>query len=249
MQPFMFTMPQIHGWKRMLKIMLQKFDIHDYVFGLERGKSGYRHIQGRVHVSGDPNDFFTWCQNNIGMHIEKCQPIEVTNYERKEGHFWASRDTNQIRSVRFGEPNEVQRRVLRALKETNDRELCVWLDTRGAVGKSWLCSWLFETGRAHYVIPYASSVSSMVQDVASAYLAEWRPIVVVDIPRSWKWTVALLVALESIKDGLIKDPRYNSRSINIRGVKVLILTNQKPKLDALSDDRWKLLDRDGHPLS
>jgi len=65
-----------------------------------------------------------------------------------------------------------------------------------------------------------------------------RRYVVIDIPRTWKWSKDLYCAIETIKDGLIVDPRYSARPINIRGVKVLVLSNDRPSLDKLSVDRW-----------
>lgn len=116
----------------------------------------------------------------------------------------------------------------------------VWVDTKGNVGKSWLCGALYERGLACIVPPTIDTVTKMMQWVASGYRGE--PYIVIDIPRSWKWSKELYTAVESIKDGLVYDTRYSAKMRNIRGVKVLCLTNETPKLDKLSVDRWVFFD-------
>ena len=110
----------------------------------------------------------------------------------------------------------------------------------GNQGKSWLCGALYERGLACYVPPTIDTVKGLIQWVASAYRGE--PYIIIDIPRSWKWSQQLYVAIESIKDGLVYDTRYTARLKNIRGVKVLCMTNNDPKLDKLSADRWVFFD-------
>lgn len=87
------------------------------------------------------------------------------------------------------------------------------------------------------------SAESMIKDVASKMSKDRRPIVVIDVPRATKWNSQLYEAIEVIKDGLIDDPRYSSNALNIKGVKVLVMCNTKPKLDKLSEDRWVIIDR------
>lgn len=143
--------------------------------------------------------------------------------------------------MRFGEMRFVQKQALEALQATNDREVMVWYDKNGNVGKSWFTGALWERGLAYVVPPTVDTVKGMMQYVASSYIDQgWRPFVVIDIPRSWKWSEQLYTAIESIKDGLVYDTRYNSRMINIRGVKVLVMCNTLPKLDKLSQDRWRI---------
>jgi len=69
--------------------------------------------------------------------------------------------------------------------------------------------------------------------------------VIIDIPRSWKWNEALYTAIETIKDGLVYDPRYSAKMRNIRGVKVLCMSNTMPRVSALSEDRWDIIKEEG----
>lgn len=229
--------------KRELRILFDKHDIKKFVVGIEKGKSGLRHYQIRLETS-DP-DFFNRFHAQIPQANIREAESHSLEYERKEGRFWKYDDNHDILVCRFGKPKEEQERALERLRKTNDREIVVWYDQQGKIGKSWLCAHLWENGKCYYVPPYTSSPLAMVQDLASDYIKHgWRDYVVIDIPRSWKWTDTLVTALESIKDGLIKEMRYSSETVNIRGCKVLVMTNTMPQLDALSLDRWIILNRE-----
>lgn len=231
----MLTIPRnVH--KRVLRAMVEQNDTKKYIIAKESGFGGYEHWQIRIKVSND--NFFEWIKKNIPTaHVEEAS--ETWEYERKEGCYWTSEDTKEIRALRFGKPNLKQKRVLQAMKKQGDREILVWFDKSGKQGKSWLCGHLWEKGKACYVPPTLSSVKDIISWVHSAYNNEG--LIIIDIPRSWKWNEALYTAIETIKDGLVYDPRYSARMRNIRGVKVLCLTNTMPKVSALSEDRWKII--------
>ena len=253
---WMFTAPfnkkEHIGILKELKNAWSEFDGKKYVIGYEKGRNGYRHIQGRIQISANTDykiverigkhktrtrngsrmfDKLSGC----GIHCEKTE--QWTDYESKDGYFISSDDTMEVRAQRFGTHTEDQKAVLRLLESNNDREVTVWYDQTGNVGKSWLTGHLWERHKAHY-IRMTGSAESMIKDTCSKMSKERRPIVIIDIPRATKWNNDLYQAIEVIKDGLIDDPRYSSNAINIRGTKVLIMCNTKPKLDKLSEDRW-----------
>lgn len=246
---------------------INSHDVHKWIIGAETGRNGYKHWQIRIKTS-DPNFFAFvekeepyltegwkiayrkvkigtgWANINIPKaHVEECS--DNWDYEIKEGRYLASWDTDEVRRMRFGKMRWHQEVAVKTLRETNDREVMVWVDVMGNSGKSWLVGHLYETGQAYYLPPTMTSVQSMLQTMASLAWEDRedgrppRPFVLIDIPRSWKWSKELYCAIETIKDGLIMDPRYSARPINIRGVKVLVMTNISPKVDALSKDRWK----------
>ncbi len=238
MQAWLLTVPRSVP-KKALRIMIEKNDSKKWIIGKERGSNGYEHWQIRIEAS-NPN-FFEWCKIHIPTaHVEKAERgVDECAYERKEGQFWSSADRPDVLRQRYGKLRPAQKRAIQALEATNDRQVVVWYDGGGNVGKSWLTGHLWETGQAYYVPPTVDTVKGMIQWVASCYMdGGYRPYVIIDIPRSWKWSDQLYTAIESIKDGLIYDTRYHARMINIRGVKVLVLTNTMPKIDKLSQDRW-----------
>lgn len=266
MKNYMVTMPRNENMNALkLLIYINTHDVKKWVIGAETGRNGYQHWQCRLAVSDD--HFFefeereVWdthttpariVKKKIGIgwinvfipeaHVEECS--DTWEYETKEGRYIASWDTPEVRQLRFGRMRWTQKCAVEALRATNDREIMVWVDQEGNKGKSWLVGHLFETGKAYYLPPTLTSVQSMLQTIASLAWEDRkqgrppREFVLIDIPRSWKWSRELYCAIETIKDGLIMDPRYSARPINIRGVQVLVMCNTSPKLDALSADRW-----------
>lgn len=212
-------------------------DIHKWIIAKETGTDGYKHWQIRVQAR------YTWeeMKKKFGSeaHIEEAS--DTWTYERKEGEYWSSTDTPGALEQRYAELRPWQKRILEISEKSTDREIVVCHDPAGNHGKSFLIAYLWERGLAHCV-QGQNNAKGIVQDCASEFISNgFRPIVVIDIPWTWKWTKDLYVAIERIKDGLIKDTRYGSRTINIHGVQVLVMCNQKPNMKLLAPDRWKLL--------
>lgn len=234
---FMLTAPRDKFHKKRLWQMIDELDVHKWLVGFEVGKDGYKHLQVRLNVSKSAIDGFTAIKTYLpDAHIEECS--DTWEYERKSGRFLSSEDTPEIRAVRFGTPKVIQVDWLDHIKASGDREIVVIYDEEGNHGKSWFVNWLYETGQAFYCPPTVDTVKGLIQWIASGYKGEG--IIAIDIPRTWKWSEQLYVAIESIKDGLVYDTRYSSKLRNIRGVKVVCMCNEKPKLDKLSKDRWKI---------
>lgn len=265
MKNYMITMPR-KGYGSICRILqyIWKNDIKKWIIGAEEGRGGYKHWQIRMEAR---EGFCEWEERQVidwsttparitkvkvgtgwinteipEAHVEECS--DTWDYETKEGKFIASWDTPEVRKLRFGKMRWPQECAVKALESTNDRQVVFWYDPKGNSGKSWLCGHLYETGQAYYLPPTLTTVQSMLQTMASLAWEDRkagrppRRFVIIDLPRSWKWSKELYCAIETIKDGLIMDPRYSARPIDIRGIKVLVLTNERPKLDSLSEDRW-----------
>nr|DAL02127.1 MAG TPA: Rep protein [Smacoviridae sp.] len=234
MKIYMLTIPQtVH--KRVLKIMIERNDCKRWIIGKETGQEGYKHWQMRLETSND--SFFDWCKKNVPYaHVEEA--TDTWEYERKEGKFWSSEDTSEIRSVRFGTPTQKQREIINTARKQSIREVDVWYDPSGNHGKTWLSIHLYELGKA-MVVPRASTTAEKLSAyVCSAYRGE--EFIILDIPRSRKISPELYEAIEEIKDGLVYDHRYSGRCRNIRGVHVIVFTNNKLDVSKLSHDRWRL---------
>lgn len=236
MDTYIMTIPRQYCHKRLLRIMIDKNDCKKWIIAKETGKNGLEHWQIRLSTSN--KNFFDWAKENIPQaHIEKASTGDDT-YERKDGYYWSSEDTKDIRKVRFGALRPNQRLVLQTVNTQNDREVDVWLDPEGCHGKTWLTLHLFETGQG-FVVPRASTTPEKLSAyVCSAYRGE--PYIIIDIPRAKKPDKALYEAIEELKDGLVFDGRYSGHARNIRGAKIIIFTNTPLDLKQLSKDRWRL---------
>lgn len=238
---FMITAPRDKVHKRAIKEFIKNHDIHKWIVAKETGAGGYEHWQIRLQTCASFEELKGAFPE---AHIE--ESTEWSDYERKEGRYVCSEDNHFILSCRYGKFRENQNRIIREVYRQSDRGITVVYDPKGNSGKSWLCRKLIDTGCGYYVPPTCRDTRGIIQFVASGY--RQQDIIIIDIPRSSKWSNELYEAVETIKDGLVYDTRYSAKFRIIWGVKVLILTNTKPQLDALSKDRWKILDANGRVL-
>lgn len=237
MSQWIATIARTEATKRKLRLFFKSQDIHRWVYGREKGKNGYQHYQVRFEWldHDNPDAFKTFKDWFYSAHLEYAR-ADNWDYEKKDGRYYTSNDTDEILRIRYGSITGTQREVLSWLDKTNDREILLWYDAQGRSGKSYLCNKLWETRRAYYCPPYLNGVKDLIQFVASGYNGE--EYIVIDLPRAMKWDVSLYAGIEAIKDGLVTDARYSARTRNIRGAKVIVMSNSKPKLDRLSADRW-----------
>lgn len=244
----MATIPRTEATKRKLKLFFESQDIHRWVYGREKGKGGYEHYQLRFEwLDEHSNDGFTifkdWFYSG---HLEVAKS-EGWEYEKSEGKYFSWDDNYPILRRRYGKFTPYQQVVFNLAKESNDRQIIVWVQPDGGSGKSFFTSALWERRLAHNILP-SNTAKGLIQDVASEVIENGkRPFITIDIPRTWKWTDELYFAIEKIKDGLIKDTRYHSRTVNIVGTAIIVLCNEAPKLSKLSSDRWVIYN-DGHPI-
>lgn len=245
---------------KMLQFMIDE-DVHKFIIGTETGIKGYEHWQVRIKIrnlTDEEKKDYQFLKAHFGesAHIELCS--DTWNYERKDGMYYDEGDFNLARigriQTRLGDLKEWQTDYLELVKTQNDRQIDVAYDPKGNNGKSWLVSALFERGLAHYVPPYCTTIERMVQTIASLYIKQgWRDYVLIDIPRSYEWSHEICTAIESIKDGIIMETRYEAQPINIRGVKIIVMCNEEPPKykyvgkgkkkvlkPTLSEDRWRI---------
>jgi len=241
-QIFMITMPRDQVHRRAIMEFIKRNDIHKWIVAKETGKDGYKHWQIRLSTNRTFEQLHAVFPQG---HIE--QSTEWRDYERKEADFVCSEDTNDILRCRFGKLRKNQRTILREVDGQSDRGITVVYDPKGNTGKSFLCRWLYEHNIGFYVPPTVRTTQGIIQYVASGYRGQ--RIVVIDIPRSSRWTNELYEGIEAIKDGLVYDTRYSAKMRDIWGVKILCLTNNMPTLSALSQDRWTLLSAEGLPIT
>lgn len=239
MSIWMATIPRSETTRRKLRLFFESQDIKVWVYGRETGKHGYKHYQIRFewldHNNGDAFDIFKdWFYSG---HLE-CAKSTGWEYEKKDGQYFCSDDNDKILRRRYGRFTPEQQLILNLANESDDRQVIVWYDNQGRVGKSFFTSAIWERRMGYYIQP-SNTAKGLMQDVASEVINNGKkPIIVIDIPRTWKWTDDLYFAIEKIKDGLIKETRYKSETINIVGTAVIIMCNSMPTVGKLSADRW-----------
>lgn len=161
-------------------------------------------------------------------------------YCRKEGcyHDIGFRDSRWLHKSRL----PIQDVVLKHAYRANDRQITVWVDENGRIGKS---SLLYDLARRGKVLPIPRTEQDPVKlNDFCAMMYEDEDIICLDLPKNGILSKKQAEALESIKDGLLVSAKYEGKIKLCKGVNVLVLTNHKlPKetYDALTKDRWDII--------
>lgn len=115
-----------------------------------------------------------------------------------------------------------------------DRRTVYWVwDKVGGTGKSWFADYLVATQDA---IVFSNG---KITDIAHAYKRE--RIVVFDLTRTQAEKLdAVYMAIESLKNGRLFSPKYDSHTKIFATPHVIVFANFEPDKSKLSEDRWKI---------
>lgn len=216
-------------------------DLHEYVIGEEIGAGGFHHYQFAIHCAGDLREYCT--KNSLGWHIEDCVSWDKSKiYCRKGNKIHEFGDTLEFKEyvrIRNFRPNKLQMAIDQSIKHQNDRAVTVWIDRKGSNGKS-VWSYLNKRRGRVFTIPRSEQSANRIMDyIAQCYDGE--EIIQLDLPRNNTLTKEQAEVIEQVKDGDISSAKYHGVSRNIRGVKMLITTNNGIPYrtwSSLTEDRW-----------
>jgi hypothetical protein len=138
-----------------------------------------------------------------------------------------------------------QRWVLNKIKKIPDRRTIYWLyDEEGHTGKSVFCQWLFMKGLGEF-LEYARA-SDLKNHVSKIVAKKRHPrAFLIDLPRTRPADISgseMYSAMESIKNGLVFNSKYETSVANFRRPHVFVFANHAPKREAMSQDRWRVID-------
>lgn len=216
------------------------------IIGRETGKSGYDHWQFAVRCAGDLEQRVR--DDNLGWHVEKCISWDkAVKYCRKDGRYTLfgnpPASERLYKKYRQGliRLTATQLDILRSVRRQNDRSVTVWIDRHGSSGKSYI-GYLEEIGGRWLSVPRTEqSATRMIDYIAMKY--DKQKAVLIDLPRQKVLTEGLCGVIEDLKDGNIKSAKYQGTEHFVRGLKVIVFTNNyiPPKaFKALSEDRWDI---------
>lgn len=168
-------------------------------------------------------------------HVEKAN-TDRDDYERKSGNFLSSVDTREVRQVRFARLRPYQEEVLKIAEAENDRQIAVFYDPRGDIGKSFSSIHLWEQRDAFLVPRSDATAGKLSAFICSSYRQE--RYIIIDVPRASTIDRGMYEVLEDTKDGMVFDHRWQGRARNIRGARIIVYSNAPVNPDMLSWDRW-----------
>lgn len=215
--------------------MFEDLGAERYVIGKEIGEGGYQHYQCRV-VFKTEKDMAHLVKLFTGRGRVTPTHVRDFKYCEKEGEFYRSWE-KALSKYATMEPKVWQGMAIAALKEQDDRQILVIVDEKGGKGKTTLAKMMVARRMANYCPQMGDS-----RDYMRFALAKAGNGFIFDIPRceNEKKSREMWSAIEQIKNGYLWDDRYKWQEQWIDPPKVMVITNQRPPIEYLSEDRWKI---------
>lgn len=225
-------------------------DVKDYlnriakkwVFQLECGEeSGYYHYQGRMSLK---------VKQRLPPYLQDARfsptskdtfafgdDFYVTKPDTRIDGPWTNEDPEVCPQYQVDSLRPWQQSVLDSLALPPGRTINVIIDNVGNRGKSTLVGWLEIHGHATN-LPWTGTYKDLMPVVLGS---KNRKAFTLDIARAMRDhdTTEIYGALEHIKDGRAFDLRYAYRHVMFPTPHVWVFCNKPPKLELLSQDRWK----------
>lgn len=210
------------------------------VFQLERGEGGYDHLQ--IQLSLHKKQRLNWFKIHLNpiVHCEITRNVEASfDYCSKTETrlwgpwIWPEPPCDEIIDDLRGVPLYAwQQEIIDIIDGPVDPRKIYWFwESVGNAGKTVFTRHLLINRRCAFFQGGKKS------DIAHAYNGE--TICIFNFPREVEGRVAY-GAIESLKDGLVFSPKYESRYKIYNRPHVLIFANWPPDTEALSADRWAI---------
>jgi len=236
----------------------------DFVIGQEVGESGNPHLQIYLKLKKRSRivplltkllDIFNPKDKSL-VQLEPAQSYKnLELYCQKDSNFITKDDVNisdydkELASLNLL-PKQVN--ALNALFSMNERQIAVWSDSKGNVGKSKLLSIMISNRQLKTILlPNTGSIQSTNWSIITQLNKHFSRqnglvVVLVDLTRSDSRLGEigdLMSICESLTTGLAAScfqGKYQVLNVNPKKIKILICTNQAPQtfLGLLSRDRW-----------
>lgn len=219
-----------------VKKKLNNPKVREWIFNVEKGKSGYKHYQGWIRCRS--KERFTSVTKILPQaHWEASRGPAAERYASKS-------DTRMYGPFSFpyrysGEDiiNKLkmwQEQLLRTLLEPADSRKIYWYwDTVGNVGKTAFAKYMCWHHDARLI---GGKTADALFAATDGYRSE-NPIFIVDIPRAQGNKVPY-AALEALKNGLGFSSKYESKQYMAPPAHVVVFANALPEWSNLSADRW-----------
>lgn len=167
------------------------------------------------------------------------KPVDCFNYFSKDGNYQTNMKYKRKKPLKLiTELFEWQKKIIELIKtEPDDRTIHWYWNKEGNIGKTQLCKYLIAHHQAMIIAGDLKSIGNMLHNYQEQY-SGYPDIVVMNIPRecikiSYK-------GLESIKDGLVINTKYECAQHVFNSPHLIVFANERPEKEKLSKDRWKI---------
>lgn len=218
--------------------LLEYFDRHALKYRIqeETGENGTPHLQGCVSFSVEKRDT-VWDPQGKG-HYEALKGTweEAVKYcsktETRSGREWSKGLPKPLKLI--NPTYKWEQDILTLIKTEADNRTIHWYwSQNGGIGKSQFCKYLIVKENAVFISKGSNA------DIMYVLMSIERDIdvVVINLPKSQGNNVCY-DAIESIKDGIIFSPKYESGYKVFNSPHIIIFANKPPKEDKMFMDRF-----------
>lgn len=203
----------------------------------ETGENGTKHLQGCVMFDYEQRST-VWDKTSRG-HYEKLKGTweqavaYCSKVETRTGNQWSKGIPKPLKLVN---PDKWwQQDILKILEsEPDDRKVYWYWSDAGGIGKSQFTKYLVVK---HSCVFIDQGKKPDIMFVMMNQDMDEKNVVIFDIPRD-QGNVVSYAAIESIKNGMIFSPKYESGQKVFNPPHVIVFANLPPQLERLSEDRW-----------
>jgi len=224
------------NWLELLKFHSSK--ISAYIFGVEVGASGTKHIQGNISFKTKtrPKNLFP-----KEIHWEKTKKLDsAVEYCSKEGEFYSKGYVLPYK-CEISLLKDWQRDIIKILKEIpNDRTINWYWSQEGNIGKTTFCKYIY----THFdkVVVLGGKADDMKNGIVD-YQKNNKclpAIVLIDIPRCHSDCVSYS-GIEQVKNMFFYSGKYEGGMICGEPPHIVCFANITPQFEKLSADRWNIV--------
>lgn len=219
---------------------------YDYVFQEECGESGTKHLQGVVSLKNRKR----WTEFELPkqIHWEKVKSVpEAYEYcsrpQKRTGNCWSLKYPipQKLKILQMEKFKPWMKSVVDDITTEADDRTILWLwSEHGGTGKSTFAKYL---AYHHQAILCGKGNYSDIMNIMFKADMTRSNLVVFDLPRNSGNKISYS-ALESIKNGLIVNTKYETGSKLFNSPHVIVFANKEPEEGALSADRLKVINVD-----
>ncbi len=216
----------------------------EFVFQMEKGENGTKHLQGVVRYT-NPRD--SWPQINNTIHWERCRNWRsavkyCSKVETRIDGPWTNIDKLKFRAtIRDPLMNKnlyiYQQKILSLIKQPpSERQVHWYWESIGCTGKSSLAK--------HIALNYNCVLLNGCSKDCFYALKTYNEtkdihVVIFDLTRNQENRVSY-TCLEAVKNGCFFSGKYESSQCMINIPHVIVFSNFKPDENKMSEDRWDI---------